>query len=57
MIKYVDFLNAWNEEETVDFSIVEEFWAEQVREYFRNPVIMGGFRAPAVRMFTLVSGN
>ena len=20
----------------VDFSIVEEFWAEQVREYFRN---------------------
>ncbi len=36
MIKYVDFLNAWNEEETVDFSIVEEFWAEQVREYFRN---------------------
>ncbi len=36
MIKYVDFLNAWSEEETVDFSIVEEFWAEQVREYFRN---------------------
>ena len=36
MIKYVDFLNAWNEEETVDFSIVEEFWTEQVREYFRN---------------------
>ena len=27
MIKYVDFLNAWNE---------EEIWAEQVREYFRN---------------------
>ena len=36
MIKYVDFLNAWNNEETVDFSIVEEFWVEQVREYFRN---------------------
>lgn len=36
MIKYVDFLNAWNEEETVDFSAIEEFWAEQVREYFRN---------------------
>ncbi len=36
MIKYVDFLNAWNEEEAVDFSAVEEFWAEQVREYFRN---------------------
>ena len=36
MIKYVDFLNAWNAEEAVDFSIVEDFWAEQVREYFRN---------------------
>ena len=36
MIKYVDFLNAWNAEDAVDFSIVEDFWAEQVREYFRN---------------------
>ena len=36
MIKYVDFLNAWNEEEPVDFSAVVEYWAEQVREYFRN---------------------
>lgn len=36
MIKYVDFLNAWNIEETVDFTEVEDFWAEQVREYFRN---------------------
>lgn len=36
MIKYVDFLNVWNAEESVDFSVVEEFWAERVREYFRN---------------------
>lgn len=36
MIKYADFLNGWNAEESVDFSFVEEFWAEQVREYFRN---------------------
>lgn len=36
MIKYVDFLNAWNTEEPVDYTIVESFWAEQVREYFRN---------------------
>lgn len=36
MIKYVDFLNAWNEEDTINFYAVEEFWAEQVREYFRN---------------------
>ena len=36
MIKYVDFLNAWNTEKTVDFTEIEDFWAEQVREYFRN---------------------
>ena len=36
MIKYVEFLNRWNAEEPVDFSVVENFWAEQVREYFRN---------------------
>lgn len=36
MIKYVDFLNIWNTEEPVDFTVIEEFWAEQVREYFRN---------------------
>lgn len=36
MIKYVDFLNAWNTDEAVDFAVVEAFWAEQVREYFRN---------------------
>lgn len=36
MIKYVDFLNEWNAEEPVDFCVVEAFWAEQVREYFRN---------------------
>lgn len=41
MIKYVDFLNTWNAEETVDFDVIEAFWAEQVREYFRNqPFIM-----------------
>lgn len=36
MVKYVDFLNAWNTNEPVDFSAVEAFWAEQVKEYFRN---------------------
>jgi len=36
MIKYVEFLNAWNNHGTIDFNAVEEFWAEQVREYFRN---------------------
>lgn len=36
MIKYVDFLNAWNTEEPVNFDDVEAFWAQQVREYFRN---------------------
>lgn len=36
MIKYVDFLNEWNAEETVDLEVVEAFWADQVREYFSN---------------------
>ncbi len=36
MIRYVDFLNAWSSEEPVNLAQVEEFWAEQVREYFRN---------------------
>lgn len=36
MRKYVDFLNEWNSEESVDFDSIEKFWAEQVREYFRN---------------------
>ena len=36
MINYVNFLNKWNNEESIDFVVVENFWAEQVREYFRN---------------------
>lgn len=36
MINYVEFLNRWQEEEPIDFTVVEGFWAEQVREYFRN---------------------
>lgn len=36
MIKYVDFLNVWNAEESVNYSVVEDFWAEQVRTYFRS---------------------
>ena len=36
MIKYVAFLNVCNEETAVDLTAAEAFWAEQVREYFRN---------------------
>ncbi|MDR1272667.1 MAG: DUF4928 family protein [Clostridiales Family XIII bacterium] len=36
MIAYVGFLNAWRTEESIDFDAIEEYWAEQVREYFRN---------------------
>jgi len=36
MSKYLDFLNAWRSEAPIDFMEVEAFWAEQVREYFRN---------------------
>lgn len=36
MIKYLDFLNTWNNEEAVTLTQVEDYWAEQIREYFRN---------------------
>ena len=36
MIKYIDFLNEWNENEDVDLEALEAHWAEQIREYFRN---------------------
>jgi len=36
MMKYLDFLNAWQKTEPIDFNAVETYWAEQVREYFRN---------------------
>ncbi len=36
MMKYVEFLNVLQAEETIDFDAAEAFWAEQVREYFRN---------------------
>lgn len=36
MMTYVQFLNQWSEEESVDFFEVENFWAEEVRKYFRN---------------------
>ncbi len=32
MIKYVDFLNEWHAEESVELAVIEAFWAEQVRE-------------------------
>ena len=50
MIKYVDFLNVWNEEETVNFLIVEEFWAGQVREWskFRR-IIRTGQETPEAK--------
>jgi hypothetical protein len=36
MMKYIEFLNTWNKIETIDFQVVETFWAGQVEEYFRN---------------------
>ena len=36
MMKYVDFLNVWQASEPIDLNAVEAYWAEQVREYFRN---------------------
>ena len=36
MIKYFDFLNEAHKIESIDIEALEEHWAEQIREYFRN---------------------
>jgi hypothetical protein len=36
MEKYLAFLNTWHKEETIGFDAIEQYWAEQVQEYFRN---------------------
>ena len=36
MIKYIEFLNVWQSDETIDFVELEKFWAKQVIEYFKN---------------------
>lgn len=36
MIKYIEFLNGWQHSEPINFDVVEQYWADQVREYFNN---------------------
>lgn len=49
MRKYVALLNAWNDETAVDFHAAEEFWAEQIREYFRNqPFVLNADAAKTI---------
>lgn len=41
MIKYAEFLNDWHDDEVlegrdIDFDEIEEYWANEVREFFRN---------------------
>ena len=36
MIKYFDFLNILYEVENIDLEAMEEYWAERIREFFRN---------------------
>lgn len=36
MIKYIDFLNEFHKAGNLDFKALEIYWAEQVREFFRN---------------------
>jgi hypothetical protein len=36
MMKYVDLINECNKKEKVDLNAMEDFWALQVQEYFRN---------------------
>lgn len=36
MMRYIEFLNAWRASEEINYDKIEKFWAEQIREYFRN---------------------
>lgn len=36
MIKYIEFLNSWKLNEDINFSEIEDFWSDQVRNYFNN---------------------
>jgi hypothetical protein len=36
MMKYVEFLNEWQKSELINFDMLEAYWVEQAREYFRN---------------------
>lgn len=50
MMECVKFLNAWNEEETIDIREVEIFWVEQVKKYFENqPFILSADTAKTIR--------
>lgn len=49
MMAYVQFLNQWHEKEEVDLFEVENFWAEEVQEFFRNqPFVLSSDTAKTV---------
>ena len=36
MIRYVDFLNQWSRDAPIDLVEIENYWAEQIKDYFQN---------------------
>lgn len=50
MMAYVDFLNEWAQEESIDLNEVENFWAEEVRQFFNNqPFILAADASKTLR--------
>lgn len=50
MMAYVDFLNGWAIEEAIDLNEVENFWAEEVRQFFNNqPFILAADASKTLR--------
>ena len=50
MMAYVDFLNEWEKEETLDLNEIENFWAEEVRQFFNNqPFILAADTSKTLR--------
>ena len=50
MMAYVDFLNEWAQEESIDLNEVENFWAEEVRQFFNNqPFVLAADASKTLR--------
>ena len=50
MMAYVKFLNEWAEKQKIDLDEVENFWAEEVRQFFNNqPFVLSADKSRTIR--------
>ena len=50
MMAYVEYLNELSNENKVDLPVIEEFWAEEIRQYFNNqPFVLSADKSKTIR--------